>query len=88
MLHGMRATLLLAGLLAWRDAFSSAGTANSTLMDADGDLAVQLKMRSQCCYQGTVQSAPAPPSGVAAFVSAHCKTPYITPSMNFPLGKG
>lgn len=31
----------------WRDAFSSAGTANCTLMDADGDLAVQLKMSSK-----------------------------------------
>ena len=43
-------------------------------------------------------SAPAPareiterphaPSGVAAFMSAHSKTPYITPSMDFSSGKG
>ena len=28
------------------------------------------------------------PSGVAAFMSAHSKTPYITPSMGFSSGKG
>ena len=28
------------------------------------------------------------PSGVAAFMSAHSKTPYITPSMDFSSGKG
>ena len=28
------------------------------------------------------------PSSVAAFMSAHSKTPYITPSMDFPSGKG
>ena len=28
------------------------------------------------------------PSGVAAFMSAHSKTPYITPSMDFPSGNG
>ena len=35
--------------------------------------------------QGKLQSAP---SGVAAFMSAHSKTPYITPSMKFSSGKG
>ena len=33
--------------------------------------------------QGTLQSGPAAPVGVAAFMSAHSKTPYITPSMDF-----
>ena len=28
------------------------------------------------------------PSGVAVFMSTNNKTPYITPSMDFPLGKG
>ena len=32
--------------------------------------------------------APPRPSGVAAFMSAHSKTPYITPSMDFSSGKG
>ena len=32
--------------------------------------------------------APPPHSGVAAFMSAQSKTPYITPSMNFPFGYG
>ena len=36
---------------------------------------------------GRLKSAP-PPSGVAAFKSAHSKTPYITPSMEFSSGKG
>ena len=31
---------------------------------------------------------PPRPQWVAAFMSAHSKTPYITPSMGFPLGKG
>ena len=31
---------------------------------------------------------PHAPSGVAAFMSAHSKTPYITPSMDFSSGKG
>ena len=32
--------------------------------------------------------APHAPSGVAAFMSAHSKTPYITPNMDFSSGKG
>ena len=32
--------------------------------------------------------APPAPSGVAAFMSAHSNTQYITPSMDFPFGKG
>ena len=39
-------------------------------------------------HQGTLQSAPHAPGGVAAFMSAHSKTPYITPSMDFSYGKG
>ena len=37
-----------------------------------------------------ITERPDAPSGVAAFMSAHSKTPYITPtsSMDFPLGKG
>ena len=35
-----------------------------------------------------ITERPHAPSGVAAFVSAHSKTPYITPSMDSPLGKG
>ena len=31
---------------------------------------------------------PHAPSGVAAFMSAHSKPPYITPGMGFPSGKG
>ena len=31
---------------------------------------------------------PHAPSGVAAFMSAHSKTPHVTPSMGFPSGKG
>ena len=38
--------------------------------------------------QGNVQSAPTPPSRVAAFMTANRKTPYITTSIDFPLGKG
>ena len=50
-------------------------------------------MHVRCCghRQGTLQSAPHAPSGasrVAAFMSAHSKTPYITPGMDFPSGKG
>ena len=44
----------------------------------------------------TLNASPAPPiterprapGGVAVFMSAHSKTPYITPSMNFYSGKG
>ena len=35
-----------------------------------------------------ITERPRAPSGVAAFVSAHSKTPYITPSIHFPSGKG
>ena len=35
-----------------------------------------------------IAERPRGPSGVAAFMSAHSKTPYITPSMDFPLGTG
>ena len=36
----------------------------------------------------TLQSAPKPPSGVAVFMSAHSKTRYSIPSMDFPLATG
>ena len=35
-----------------------------------------------------ITERPHAPSGVAAFMSAHSKTPYITPSMDFSSGKG
>ena len=35
-----------------------------------------------------ITERPRAPSGVAAFMLAHNKTPYITPSMNFSSGKG
>ena len=35
-----------------------------------------------------VTERPNAPSGVAAFMSAHSKTPYITPSMDVSSGKG
>ena len=35
-----------------------------------------------------ITQRPHAPSGVAAFMSAHSKTPYITPSMEFSSGKG
>ena len=38
--------------------------------------------------QGTLQSAPAPPVGVAALMPSHSKTPYNTPSMDFYSRKG
>ena len=38
--------------------------------------------------QGKNTERPHAPSGVAAFMSAHSKTPYITPSMDFPSWKG
>ena len=48
-----------------------------------------------CVHRSAVSDAPPPiterphaPSGVAAFMSAHSKTPYITPSMEFSSGKG
>ena len=39
---------------------------------------------------GAAQRAERPrdPGGVAAFMSAHSKTPYITPSMEFSSGEG
>ena len=36
---------------------------------------------------GKITERPHDPSGVAAFMSAHSKTPYITPSMDFSSGK-
>ena len=39
-------------------------------------------------WQGKFQSGPHAPSGVAAFMSAHSKTPYSTPRMDFYSGKG
>ena len=43
-----------------------------------------------CVRGGPVQRAKRPrdPGGVAAFMSAHSKTPYITPSMEFSSGEG
>ena len=38
--------------------------------------------------KGELQSAPRANSGVAAFMSAHSKTPWITPSMDCSSGKG
>ena len=35
-----------------------------------------------------ITERPRAPSGVAAFMSAHSKTPYITPSMDFSSGNG
>ena len=35
-----------------------------------------------------ITERPHAPIGVAAFMSAHSKTPYITPSMAFPSGNG
>ena len=35
-----------------------------------------------------ITEQPHAPNGVAAFMSGHSVTPYITPSMNFSLGKG
>ena len=35
-----------------------------------------------------ITERPHAPSGVAAFMSAHSKTPYITPSMDLPSGNG
>ena len=35
-----------------------------------------------------ITERPHAPSGVAAFMSVHSTTPYITPSMVFPSGKG
>ena len=35
-----------------------------------------------------ITERPRVPSGVAAFISAHSKTPYTTPSMDFPPAKG
>ena len=35
-----------------------------------------------------ITERPRDPSGVAAFMSANSKTPYITPSMEFSSGKG
>ena len=35
-----------------------------------------------------ITERPHAPSGVAAFMSAHSKTPHITPSMDFYSGKG
>ena len=35
-----------------------------------------------------ITERPRAPSGVAAFMPGHSKTPYITPSMDFPSGKG
>ena len=51
---------------------------------------LDLPMRCRCvghtgALQGKLQSAP---SGVAAFMPTHSKTPYITPNMDFPSGKG
>ena len=35
-----------------------------------------------------ITERPHAPSGVAAFMSAHSKNPYVTASMDFPSGKG
>ena len=35
-----------------------------------------------------ITERPHAPSGVAAFMAAHSKTPYITPAMDFFSGKG
>ena len=35
-----------------------------------------------------ITERPRAPSGLAAFMSAHSKTPYITPGMDFYSGKG
>ena len=40
------------------------------------------------CLPRGITDRPHAPSGVAAFMSAHSKTPYITPSVDFPLGLG
>ena len=40
------------------------------------------------CFARDIAERPRGPSGVAAFMSAHSKTPYITPSMDFYSGKG
>ena len=39
-------------------------------------------------YTEEITERPRDPSGVAAFMSANSKTPYITPSMEFSSGKG
>ena len=39
-------------------------------------------------YHTAITERPRAPSGVAVFMSAHSKTPYITPSMDFYSGKG
>ena len=39
-------------------------------------------------FPPAITERPHAPSGVAAFMSAHSKTPYITPSMDFSSGKG
>ena len=47
--------------------------------------------RQTTCRRSAPRDIAAPPrgpSGVAAFMSAHNKTPYITPSMEFPSGNG
>ena len=43
--------------------------------------------RKSLSFKGN-HRAPHTPSGVAAFMSAHSKTPYITLSMDFSSGKG
>ena len=40
------------------------------------------------CTAPPITERPHAPSGVAVFMSAHSKTPYITPSMDFYSGKG
>ena len=45
-------------------------------------------MRLSWLLYTAITVRPHAPSGVAAFMSAHSKTPYITPRMVFPLGTG
>ena len=45
-------------------------------------------MDSAVAITTAIPERPHAPSEVAAFMSAHSKTPYINPSMDFPLRKG
>ena len=68
------------GIGAWARA-SNVSTACATFaLDVTGRGCVRLSR--------DITERPRAPSGVAAFMSAHSKTPYITPSMDFSSGKG
>ena len=53
-----------------------------------GSLPIPQSGHDDGCLAREVQSTPTPPAGVAAFMSANSKTPYITSSMGFPSGNG